>query len=732
MSDTLKILILEYSAKDTQIIEDLLQKKDRPCEFKVVMEKQSFEKALVEFRPDVVLCDNTLPDFDAIEALQIAKQILPDIPFILVTGAVSEEFAVTMIKAGANDYLLKDRLTRLPAAIDAARMQKQTEREKREAEQKNLFKAQLLNTIGQAVIATDLHGTVNFWNKAATAIYGWTAEEAIGNNIVDLLPANQSKEQAIEIMERLSKGETWAGEFLVQGKDGKIFPIYVTDSPIYDQNNMTAGVVGISSDITERKKIEQQLVMNERQLAVIYNTVADVIFLLSVEGSDRFKFISVNHTFLEATGLIASQVIGQYADKIIPSSSWHIALAHYRKAIATKSTVQWEEISEYPSGTKTGVVNVTPVFDEWGNCIRLVGSVHDITESKKVEEALKKNENYLRTIIQTEPECIKLLNKKGELEDMNPAGLAMIEANSLEEIKGKSILELINESYRAAFTRLTEDVFAGKAGQLVFQITGLKGTQRWLETHAVPLKDTNGKIISLLGVTRDITKRKKAEEELSTTNEELHYLSSHLQNVREEERMQIARDIHDELGQQLTGLKLEISHLIKKMNVTDKLLQQKAEGIISLIDDTVNSVRKISTNLRPSILDDIGLIAALEWLSEEVDKRSGIQIKFKAAIAEPDLPMATATALFRIYQEALTNAVRHSEARHISASLSKRDSHIILVIKDDGLGFDTSIKNNKETLGLMGMKERIFILSGHYELNSKLGHGTEIKISIPF
>ncbi|HEX7904174.1 MAG TPA: PAS domain S-box protein [Chitinophagaceae bacterium] len=732
MSDILKILILEDSDKDTQVIKDLLQVKEQSCEFKVVEEKEPFEQALLEFRPHVVLFCNVLPAFTAQYALQIVKQILPYAPFILITGTVSEEFAAAIIKAGAADYLLKDRMTRLPMAIQSALKQKLTEIKKEKAEENNRFQAKLLNTIGQAVVATDMNGIINFWNKAAEEIYGWTEGEAIGKNVIDLLPATQLKEQAIEIMENLSTGERWAGEFLVQGKDGKVFPVFVTDSPICDANNKTIGVIGISSDITERKKIEQQLVMSTQQLAVIYNTVADVIFLLSVEDNERFKFISVNHTFLEATGLAANQVIDKYADEIIPAPSWNIALAHYRKAIVTKSTVQWEEVSEYPSGTKTGVVNVTPVFDEKGNCIRLVGSVHDITESKKAEEALKESENYLRTIIQTEPECIKLLNKKGELEEMNPAGLAMIEANSLEEIKGNSILGLINEPYRDAFTQLTEDVFAGKSGQLIFQVTGFKGTQRWLETHAVPLKDANGKIISLLGVTRDITERKKTEEELSNTNEELHYLSSHLQNVREEERMQIARDIHDELGQQLTGLKLEMSHLIKKMNITDKLLQQKAEGIISLIDDTVNSVRTISTNLRPSILDDIGLIAALEWLSEEIDKRSGIQIKFEATMPEPDLPTATATALFRIYQEALTNAVRHSEARHINASLSKKDNNIILVIKDDGLGFDTSMKDNKKAVGLMGMKERIFILNGHYELNSALGKGTQIKISIPF
>src|SRR6185295_11909960 len=145
----------------------------------------------------------------------------------------------------------------------------------------------------------------------------------------------------------------------------------------------------------------------------------------------------------------------------------------------------------------------------------------------------------------------------------------------------------------------------------------------------------------------------------------LRSLSAHLQNVREEERIQIARDIHDDLNQQILGLKMDVNWLNKKLGSEDEIVKQKMNGMIELIDETLKSVRRISSNLRPSILDDFGLIAALEWHSEEVAKRSEIRVNFSASMPEPDIPATMATSIFRIYQELLTNAVRHANANII-------------------------------------------------------------------
>jgi two-component system sensor histidine kinase UhpB len=188
------------------------------------------------------------------------------VPFILVTGTVSEEFAAKIIKLGADDYILKDRLTRLPNAIEASLLKKKSEEIFRKQQELLSFKASLLAAVGQAVIATDMDGSVIYWNHAAETIFGWSAAEAMGRKVIDLTPSHENRGQATEIMEQLKKGNSWSGEFLVQRKDGSNFPAFVTDSPIYDKKGKMQGVIGVSTDITDRKNAEKELMAMEQQI----------------------------------------------------------------------------------------------------------------------------------------------------------------------------------------------------------------------------------------------------------------------------------------------------------------------------------------------------------------------------------------------------------------------------------------------------------------------------------
>jgi len=266
MKNFLKILILEDNVTDAEIIVSLLRKEGLLFESLLAMNKEEFTQALKQFQPGVIISDNSLPQFDAMEALEIVHRNAVAIPFILVTGTVSEEFAAGIIKLGADDYILKDRLARLPAAIEAALQKKKSEEALRQQQEQNRFKALLLATVGQAIIATALDGSVTYWNKAAEKIYGWSAGEAMGNNIIDLTPSVQSREEANEIMNELKRGNSWSGEFLVQRKDGTNFPAFVTDSPVYDQEGKLVGIIGVSTDISERKKAEQDLKELEQKI----------------------------------------------------------------------------------------------------------------------------------------------------------------------------------------------------------------------------------------------------------------------------------------------------------------------------------------------------------------------------------------------------------------------------------------------------------------------------------
>ena len=215
-------------------------------------------------------------------------------------------------------------------------------------------------------------------------------------------------------------------------------------------------------------------------------------------------------------------------------------------------------------------------------------------------------------------------------------------------------------------------------------------------------------------------------------NEELRNLSAHLQNIREDERIHIAREMHDELGQLLTGFTMDISWLKRRLATDDAEIGEKLDDMKKLIEEAVIFVRTLAAELRPSILDDFGLIPALEWHSEEFKKRFKIDVNFHSQVEELKTSPLIATGLFRMYQESLTNVARHAEAHNVIARLDITSDQICFSVSDDGKGFDMSNDGKRKTLGLLGMKERAAMMGGKLEINSELGTGTAVMITIPF
>lgn len=236
---------------------------------------------------------------------------------------------------------------------------------------------------------------------------------------------------------------------------------------------------------------------------------------------------------------------------------------------------------------------------------------------------------------------------------------------------------------------------------------------------------------TILSIARDITERKKAEQDLQRTSKLLRELATHLQTVREEERTMIAREIHDELGQVLTALKIHIALLSNKLNENQEPLKEKINSVMAMIDSTVESVQKISTKLRPGILDELGLNAAIEWQSEEFEKLTGISCSLVLPNDELNLDSDKTTALFRIFQESLTNILRHSEANKVNISMTVHHSNIYLEIKDNGKGITGEQIKDFKSLGIHGMKERAIVFGGEVTIEGISGKGTIVKVQIP-
>ena len=220
----------------------------------------------------------------------------------------------------------------------------------------------------------------------------------------------------------------------------------------------------------------------------------------------------------------------------------------------------------------------------------------------------------------------------------------------------------------------------------------------------------------------------RKSERLRESEEKLRRLAAHLISVREEERAHIAREIHDELGQVLTGLKMEVTWLAKRLK--EKPLVEKTDSMCKLIDTTVQTVRKIATGLRPEMLDDMGLVAAVAWQAKEFQKRTGIRCRAKLP-PEIKLDIDVSTTMFRIFQEILTNVARHSRATRVDLELSVNEERVALDVIDNGVGIAEAELNGKKSLGLLGMHERALLFGGEVKITGTPGHGTRVSVSIP-
>ena len=213
--------------------------------------------------------------------------------------------------------------------------------------------------------------------------------------------------------------------------------------------------------------------------------------------------------------------------------------------------------------------------------------------------------------------------------------------------------------------------------------------------------------------------------------EEIRRLASHLQDIREDERKRIGREIHDELGQQLTAIKMDVAWVNKKIPNEPALIKNKMKNVINLLNSSNQSIRRILNELRPNILENHGFIESVESLGRQFTKNTGIPVVFKSPDIEPKLSESVITAIFRIYQETLNNITKYAYASKVLTTLSINEDILIFTIKDDGHGFDPLIISSKKSFGILGMKERIILLGGHFEIISSSGNGTKITVSLP-
>lgn len=511
------------------------------------------------------------------------------------------------------------------------------------------------------------------------------------------------------------------------------FVLVIHNKQVPETSGVTLPANG--SELIEKREAEQMVLAAKNKFKRILEKITMPIAAYEIQEPKRFVFI--NPKFTEWFG---------YTIQDIPDIDHWRKVAYRDEAYFLRMQKIWrDELIKVQHGEKPesqpievtiyckdgGTKDIEMSFSTDNNLCYI--TFNDVTEKNCATRALRASEKKFRNISEQLPIPICVFSDKGETRFLNNAFVETF-GYTKEDIPTR--LDWLTKAYPD--TDYRNEVIANRATATTRNPS--KSRTRLVMQYEVTCKDGSKKIIeffvsignrNVYVVANDITGKVKAEEELKLSHRQLRELSSHLENIREEERKHISREIHDELGQQLTLLKLDLLQMSKKLHPEEKEMREKMKQADQLLADTMRSVRKIATQLRPSILDNLGLVSALEWQSREFEKNFGIRCVFESLLNEPQFTANQSNALFRIYQEALTNIARHAGATQVDAVLSQEDLRIVLEIRDNGKGFRMEDLAGKKTLGLKGMQERALMIDGDYRIESTPGQGTYLKISTP-
>jgi len=488
-----------------------------------------------------------------------------------------------------------------------------------------------------------------------------------------------------------------------------------------------------SQEIYQRKSAQKALRQSEERYRSIYHNAPAMLHSIN----DKGRLISVSDHWLKALGYEREEVIGKKLARFLSPDS-----GRYLEETVLPEFFRSGFVNDIPyqfmkkDGTAIdALVSAIGERDEAGGVIRSLAVSIDVTERLKAEEALKiakeklslyskdlerqvaKRTKEVADILRYTPAIVYLRDREGRYRLINSRYEELFNIKNVD-IQGKTAYHIFPEETADQFRRNDMEVLEyGQPTQAEEQIPQKDGLHTYLAIK-FPVYDETGAINGVCGISMDITAVKKAQEQLRR-------FSTSIMESQENERTAIARELHDELGQSLTALRMDLVWMRERLKNTDAKGSQRAHNMCRLIDKTIDEVRSLSIRLRPGLLDTLGLVDALEWIANDFEKRTGT-----ACIVEhhqvPRLNETLATAAYRIGQEALTNVARHARATHVELTIETRNGSLFLAVADNGSGFDTTILSETKALGVAGMRERAGLVGGELEVQSRPGKGTTV------
>ncbi|HOO38471.1 MAG TPA: PAS domain S-box protein [Deltaproteobacteria bacterium] len=577
-----------------------------------------------------------------------------------------------------------------------------------------------------------LHGTVQ-------EITGYSEQEFIaGKPNWKQIIHPEDLDKMIEETKPLVSSPSYATEltYRIIRKDGQVRWLHEYVQNICGATGNPEEVQGMVYDITKNKEAEDNLMKSDERYRLLAENVQDVIWVLDKDLHHTY----ISPSVLRFRGYTVEEAMSMPLDKIFTYESYERLMDLMQEYIALQQssepidpnrslTVELEQICKDGSTIWTEVT-ANFVLDTYGRPDGFVGITRNITERKKAEESLKESEERYRTIFENTGTAMAIIEEDVTISLANSEfqKLSGFPRQSIEH--KKYLIDFVSDEHRDRilnYHKLRRIDPGAAPRNYEFKFVDKDGNTKDVFVTANIIPGTGKSVTSLL----DITDMKKTEENLMRSREQLRNLHKHAQDVREGERTRVAREIHDELGQVLTALKMDLSFLAKKFPENLEPLHTKANLMLKFIDMTIQSVKRITMDLRPGLLDHLGLVPAIEWQAEEFQNRTGISCTVHVDPDDIQMDKDVATTIFRIFQETLTNVARHADASSVETSLKEQDGRLELIVKDNGKGITKKQIYDSKSFGLMGIKERAYFCGGEVTFSGEKGKGTTVVVSIP-
>lgn len=564
-------------------------------------------------------------------------------------------------------------------------------------------------------------------NPALARMYGYESPEKLLGSVTDithqLYVDPNRRTELIRLLEW--RGVLQGFEYEVYRKDGSRIWISESARVVRDEGGQTLYYEGTIEDITERRRVAEE----RERLATMIESSNDAVISLT-EGRVSFWNPAAEKLF----GYCSEEILGQHVNILVPPHLHGEVERKVERVLRGEQTQDFETERVRKDGSLVPVsITVSPFKDARGNIIGPFAIIRDISERKRAEEELRRSLEYLE-LAQTGAEAglwdwdirsnkVTWSKQYYRLYGLSPTTISSYDnwlASVYEDDRPRADLAV-----RDALSRCSDI-------NLDYRIVHPERGLRWLVAIGRTICDDKGAAIRMTGFSFDITERKRAEEELQRTLGQVRTLSRRLEVVREEERTRIARELHDELGVRMACLKMDLARMQSmRGDASPAKLEEKILSMTEQVNTTIAAVQGLVAELRPGVLDDLGLVAAIEWQCRDFERRSGIRclIDFK----QEDIPLDSvkATAAFRICQEALTNVLRHAAAKEIRVRLELIDRQLLLDIQDNGQGISPEKVCDVRSFGLLGMRERAEAVGGVLRVVGLPGAGTTVTLRLP-